>query len=83
MSKCDIKDCPERTGGKCWSDIPADMIEAVREMRAIRKVYDDMELEGGIDTMERPAQPYVTWRGWKMIRNTITDRIEEITESRV
>lgn len=80
---CDIKDCTERTGGTCFLELQQEQIEVVRELRAIRKVYDDMELEAGIDTMEHPPKPYVTWRGWKMVRNVITDRIEEITGSRV
>lgn len=80
---CDVKDCTEHSGGKCFNDLTSEQVESVREMRAIRKVYDDMELEGGIDTAESPQRPFVTWRGWKMIRNVITDRIEEITESRV
>lgn len=80
---CDIKDCPERSGGRCFVLMTPAEIDVVRELRAIRKVYDDMELEHGIDEFERPPKPYVTWRGWKMVRNVISDRIEEITGSRV
>lgn len=80
---CHEKDCPYLTGGKCWSELGFTEKECVRELRAVRKVYDDMELEAGIDTFEHPPKPYVTWRGWKMVRNVITDRIEEITGSRV
>lgn len=83
MSTCQMPDCSEKTGGKCFRDLTTEQVESVRELRAIRKVYDDMELDGGIDTMESPPRPYVTWRGWKMVRNVISDRIEEITESRV
>ena len=78
---CMIPDCPALTGGKCWREIPENLKEAVRELRDVRKVYDDFEAAGLVDTTE--GQKFVTWRGWKMIRNVITDRIEQITGSRV
>lgn len=80
---CGVKDCTDRSGGTCFSNLTDGQVEAVREMRAIRKVYDDMELEEPIDHFEKPPRPFVTWRGWKMVRNVITDRLEEITGSRV
>jgi hypothetical protein len=83
MSQCGIPDCPDRTGGRCFKVLGHELTEVVRELRAIRTVYDNFETDGLIDNMETPPRPYVTWRGWKLIRNVISDRIEEITESRV
>lgn len=80
---CNIPDCTDRSGGVCFSTLTSEQVESVRELRAIRTVYDNFETDGLIDDMESPPRPYVTWRGWKLIRNVITDRIEEITESRV
>jgi hypothetical protein len=80
---CLSVDCPERTGGKCWSELGTTNQEIVREFRVVRKLYEQFESDGLQDTMEDPPRPYVTWRGWKLIRNVITDRIEEITGSRV
>lgn len=81
--KCTSPDCSFHTGGTCFMDLTREQVEVVRELRAIRNVYDQFELDGLIDTMESPPRPYVTWRGWKLVRNVITDRIEEITGSRV
>lgn len=81
--KCKTPDCPALTGGKCWRVLAPEVKEVVRELRAVRNMYDQFELDGLIDTMESPPRPYVTWRGWKLVRNVITDRIEELTESRV
>ncbi len=80
---CDIPDCTDRTGGVCFLTLEKWQTESVRELRAIRTLYDNFELDGLIDSMEVPARPYVTWRGWKLVRNPISDRIEEITGSRV
>lgn len=80
---CEVPDCPQRTGGTCWRELTIEQRESVRELRAIRTVYDQFETDGLIDGMESPPRPYVTWRGWKLIRNVISDRIEEITGSRV
>lgn len=52
-----------------------------QEHRDIRAVYDHMEEVAGTDSMEG-NRPFVTFRGWKMIRNVITDRIEELTGER-
>lgn len=52
------------------------------ELKKIRDVYDKMELRHEVDTMEQPHREFVTWRGWKMVRNVITDRIEELTGKR-
>ncbi len=76
-------DCPERTGGKCWAELNTTTMEVVRELRVVRKIYDDLESSDLRDTMEPGDPKFVTWRGWKMIRNVITDRIEELTGSRV
>ena len=81
--QCGIPDCPDRTGGRCFKDLGREVTEVVRELRAIRTMYDQFETDGLIDSMESPPRPYVTWRGWKLIRNVISDRIEELTESRV
>lgn len=54
----------------------------VAELRAIRDKYDEMEMRGGMDSFENPPREFVTWRGWKMVRNVITDRIEELTGQR-
>lgn len=52
------------------------------ELRQVRMQYDAMEFAKQIDDMETPAREYVTWRGWKMVRNVITDRIEKLTGHR-
>lgn len=52
------------------------------ELRLVRGKYDLMEHAKGVDNMEKPAREYVTWRGWKMVRNVITDRIEQLTGQR-
>lgn len=80
---CNIADCTDRSGGLCFRDLTSGQVESVRELRAIRTMYDSFETDGLIDNMESPPRPFITWRGWKLIRNVITDRIEEITESRV
>lgn len=80
---CASVDCPERTGGKCWAELGEINREVVRELRVIRQLYDRLESDHLIDKMETPEREYVTWRGWKMIRNPISDRIEEITGSRI
>jgi hypothetical protein len=76
---CDMPDCPITTGGKCWRELGPIVEEVVRELRNARKIYDLMESNKELDTMETPPRPFVTWRGWKMIRNPISDRIEELT----
>lgn len=79
MDSCKIPDCPLATGGKCWNDLPLAVREPVRELRVIRALYDEMESLGELDDMEEPPCKFVTWRGWKMIRNPISDRIETLT----
>lgn len=81
--KCNIPDCPELTNGKCWRDLPESTREVVREFRVVRGIYDNMESLGARDSMEPGDPKFVTWRGWKMVRNVITDRIEELTGSRI
>lgn len=76
-------DCPERTGGRCWAELPKQTCEIVRELRVIRSLYDDLESSNLTDSMEPGNPKFVTWRGWKMVRNPISDRIEELTGSRV
>lgn len=83
MARCDIPDCPDRTDGKCFRDLNPTTMEVVRELRVIRKLYDDLESSDLRDTMEPGNPKFVTWRGWKMVRNPISDRIEELTGSRV
>lgn len=53
------------------------------ELRQVRTQYELFEFQKGIDTMETPPREYVTWRGWKMVRNVITDRIEKLTGNRI
>jgi hypothetical protein len=53
------------------------------ELRQVRMTYEAMEFAKGIDTMETPPREYVTWRGWKMVRNVISDRIEKLTGGRI
>jgi hypothetical protein len=49
------------------------------ELRGIRDQYDRMEeREMHLSEPERE----VTWKGWKWVRNVITDRIEELTGKR-
>ena len=76
---CESKDCPLPTGGRCFTALGPIITEVVRELREARKIYDIMESNNEVDTMEDPPRPFVTWRGWKMIRNPISDRIEELT----
>lgn len=52
------------------------------ELRQVRMQYDMFEHLAEVDTMETPPRKFVTWRGWKMIRNVITDRIEKLTGQR-
>lgn len=53
------------------------------ELRQIRNEYEYMESLYAVDTFESPHRVYVTWRGWKWIRNVISDRIEYLTGDRV
>lgn len=50
--------------------------EVVRELRAIRTKYDEMEVSERENSFDE-------WRSWKGVRNVITDRIEELTGDRV
>lgn len=52
------------------------------ELRQVRMQYDAYEHLNQTDDMEPGNPKFVTWRGWKMVRNVITDRIEAITGSR-
>lgn len=54
----------------------------VAELQRIRGEYDLMEFLNEIDNFQDPPREYVTWRGFKRIRNVITDRIESITGER-
>lgn len=76
---CTDTDCPYRTGGLCWKDLGPIVSEVIKELREARAVYDRMESDNEEDTFESPPRPFVTWRGWKMIRNPISDRIEELS----
>lgn len=51
---------------------------APEELRAIRRIYDGLELSG----MRVGETEGESWKNWKRIRNVISDRLEEITGSR-
>lgn len=71
MSRCIIPDCPDRTGGKCWAKLPISNKESVRELRVIRQVYRNFQLDALPDL--------VTTNGWLMVITPITDRIKALT----
>lgn len=96
---CTSLDCPERRGDACRHDLEGTLDNLVRdiskaqpmsksearhrvndliaeELRQVRNAYDMMEF---LD----PKHILVTWRGWKGIRNVLTDRIEVKTGSRI
>lgn len=55
-----------------------EQIEAVVfELRAIRAIYEDMELR------EHEETPEISWTGYKRIRNVITNRLEDLSGSRI
>lgn len=81
--KCSATDCPQHTGGKCQTELGHTIMEVIRELRVIRGLYDQFESDHLMDSIETPPREFVTWRGWKMVKNVITDRIEELSGSRV
>jgi len=75
---CRDSTCPEVAGGKCWCEMSREEGAQIRVLREVRAVYDRMEESKQYDTFEGPEVPFVSWRGWKMVRNELTDRIEAI-----
>jgi len=70
IEQCEVPDCPYRTGGECWLNLPSTAKEVVRELRTTRTVYRQFQADGLVANKET----------WYAIIGVLDDRIEQLTK---